>query len=175
MASYDSYNEQYRLHFKERSEKEKYGKYDLPADDVDDYKAEAPVGELDHHLMTAQPDYGVGAGIVLGGGPTGPTIIDGGTHTIRWSTPKIALKQIDNELINRLEALEKKVFGEYQAQKIKNKTDGSKDFENDVALFFQHDLDKKEWQSVFRDLNISIDKEDLIKLVKSFSPPKKKI
>lgn len=95
---------------------------------------------------------------------------------------KISIKQIngleellDNKNINeRLERLEKKVFGDYQAQKIKNKTDGSLDFENDVALFFQHNLNFKEWEKIFNDMNISLSKQEINKISTNYLAPKKK-
>lgn len=76
-------------------------------------------------------------------------------------------------LTSRLEFLEKKVLGEYQAQKIQNKTNGTLEFENDVAGFFQHQLSFKEWQKIFNDLKIVIDKSDLLTLSENYSVPKK--
>jgi hypothetical protein len=86
---------------------------------------------------------------------------------------KLKIEQI-NSLKERLESLEKKVFGDYQSQKIQNKLDGSLDFENDVALFFQHDLNRKEWQKFFNDMKINATAKELFTISEKYSAPKKK-
>lgn len=74
----------------------------------------------------------------------------------------------------RISELEKKVFGEYMHRRITNKTDGSGQFEEDVAMFFQLDMHLNSWKKIFQDLKIPIDHEDVVKLSNSYKLPVKK-
>lgn len=102
---------------------------------------------------------------------TDRSYITAGSIQNELQVTKLKIKQIDS-LEERLMNIEKKVFGDYQAQKIQNKLDGSLDFENDVALFFQHDLNRKEWQKIFKEMKIDVDARELVRISDKYNAPK---
>ena len=110
----------------------------------------------------------------------------GGGGTIKFAT-KIGMDQIkglverleniEKVFSNRLESVEKKVFGEYYVQRMIKKHDASMDFENDVEDFFQYKnlaaSNRKAWHKIFKELNFDVSAEELLRISNKYQSPEK--
>ena len=87
------------------------------------------------------------------------------------------LENIEKVFSNRLESVEKKVFGEYYVQRMIKKHDASMDFENDVEDFFQYKnlaaSNRKAWHKIFKELNFDVSAEELLRISNKYQSPEK--